>query len=73
MHFLPRHTCATRAYETWPAGRCVSDGKPTTPPPSKMRPITALILKFNWYNKLEKAPAGIVRREQPQPAQTTTL
>jgi len=35
--------------------------------------ITSLIIKFNWYDKLEKAPAGSVRREQPLPAQTTTL
>ena len=73
VHFLPRHTCATRAYETWPVRRCVSDGKPTTPSPSKLRPIASLTTKFNWYDKLEKAPAGSVRREQPLPAQTTTL
>jgi hypothetical protein len=35
--------------------------------------VTSLIIKLNWYDKLEKAPAGIVRREQPLPAQTTTL
>ncbi|MGD0259980.1 MAG: sodium:solute symporter family protein [Verrucomicrobiota bacterium] len=34
--------------------------------------VTSLIIKFNWYDKLEKAPAGRVPREQPLPAQTTT-
>jgi hypothetical protein len=28
---------------------------------------------LNWYDKLEKAPAGSARSAQPLPAQTTTL
>lgn len=39
--------------------------------------ITSLIIKFNWYDKLEKAPAGCVRREQllpkPQRSNESTL
>jgi Na+/proline symporter len=35
--------------------------------------VTSLIIKLNWYDKLEKAPAGSARRAQPLPAQTTTL
>jgi hypothetical protein len=35
--------------------------------------VTSLIIKFNWYDKLAKAPAGIGRGEQPLPAQTTML
>jgi hypothetical protein len=35
--------------------------------------VTSLIIKLNWYDKLEKAPAASARRAQPLPAQTTTL
>jgi hypothetical protein len=31
------------------------------------------VIKFNWYGKLEKAPASIARREQPLPVQATAL